>query len=206
MTAIQKLVILFGTLLTKLLNFGSEPTQLKVRVGVVEDTDLDNYVEVIDNESGTRAYLTVHFDNAFDYLPEATEEMVQAILNSLLKLGFRVAKLYWGEKTHQFFHYPEIVLYDRLRINRFRLPETIDVVKSVRKYSSKKASVVDTVRLNKLSPLSTAFSKGEAAKVLVKNTGTEFDNQTFHTPVVDGVKVGLGQVAPVLPTENNWSR
>ena len=159
METLKTLMMFIHTLATKLFNMAGEPTHLKIRVGVVEDESIDHYVEMACVRTGKVAKLRVFFDNAFDHLDRADNTVIQAILNYAVKLGYRVKKLHWGHQTIEFRHYPEIVLYDRLRINRFRLPETIDVIRKERIVQSK--------------------SDASDCKVLIKNTGTTFDGQVL---------------------------
>ena len=181
MDVAKKAFMLFHALLTKFFNLAGEPTHLKVRVGVVQDEVIDDFIRAVCVKTRTVVKLTIHFDNAFDYVDHPDDTMIQAILNYALKLGYQVKELHWGDQTIQFRHYPEIVLYDRLRINRFRLPETIDVIRKERVRSSKSITRTPQDALDN--------------KVLIKNTGTKFDGEVFELPpVVTGEKVGLGSL------------
>lgn len=177
----KKAVVFFHALLTKVFNLAGESTHLKVRIGAVQNEDVDYFIQATCVKTNATVKLAVHFDNAFDYVECANDVMIQAVLNYALRLGYRVKKLHWGDETIQFRHYPEIVLYDRLRINRFRLPETIDVIRTARIRTSKSAAQ--------------ALQDESGSKVLIKNTGTKFDGEVFELPpVVTGEKVGLGSL------------
>lgn len=162
----QKFFIGFYGLIARLLNLAGEPTTLKVRVGLVDGPvrGVGNYVIARDVVSNKVVELSVHFDNSFDQIDFATDHMLQAVLNSLMKLGYRTTHLYWGDEVINFRHYPELVSYDRLRIIRNRIPAMIETVRG---------GPGSRRKINGVIPV-------EGQKVLLKNLGrAELDNKTF---------------------------